>query len=472
MRLLSLSLVGLLLASPALAAPKLPPPGPTPPPAVQSEARAILAELIAVNTTHAMGTAGAARLVVARLKAAGFADADIHVLTVDGHPGQDNVVVRLHGKGRGKPILYECHLDVVEAKPEDWSLPPFKLTEQDGYFYGRGAIDMKDEDTAVLVSLLRLKREGFVPDRDIIVAFTTDEEGGDANGVDWLMKAHRDLVDAGLAINAEDGGGGIQDGRRLGYGVETSEKAYVTYQMEVTNPGGHSSVPEPDNAIYRLATGLLKVQALQFPVKLNDTSRGFFRAQAAHQTGQMAEDMISVASANPDPSSLERLQDDPHWNPYLRTTCVATMVQAGHAENALPQRAAATIQCRMIPGDTQDGTLALIRQATHDPQVGLSVIAPAEAEPESPLTPALTQTIKTVVGDMWPGVEVFPVMDVGASDALFSRVAGIPTYGLSGMFGDVADNRAHGRDERSAVQSFYEDVEFNYRLMKALSREP
>jgi acetylornithine deacetylase/succinyl-diaminopimelate desuccinylase-like protein len=461
-----------LLVGGAAAAPDLPPSGPLPPATVQAESRDILAELIGVNTTHAMGTAAAARLVVARLKGAGFTDADLHVLTVTDHPGQDNVVVRLRGKGRARPILYECHLDVVEAKPEDWSLPPFKMTEQDGYFYGRGAIDMKDEDTAVLVSLLRLKREGFVPDRDIIVAFTTDEEGGDANGVDWLMKTHRDKVDAEFAINAEDGGGAIDAGKRLGYGVQTSEKSYVTYQIEVTNPGGHSSQPEPDNAIYRLATGLLKVQALQFPVKLNDTTRGFFTAQATHQTGQMAADMTSVGSGAPDPAALKRLEADPHWSPYLRTTCVATMAQAGHAENALPQRAAAIIQCRMIPGDTQDVTLDLIRSGLDDPQVKLSVISPAEAEPESPLPPTLMKTVKAVVGEMWPGVAVFPSMDVGASDALFSRIAGVPTYGLDGMFYDVDDNRAHGRDERTAIQSFYEDVEFNYRLMKAISRAP
>ena len=444
--------------------------GPVPPPAIQAQARDILAELVGINTTHNIGTAEAAKAVAARLKAAGFADADVQILTPIEHPTQSNVVVRLRGKGLDKPILYLCHLDVVEAKPEDWTLPPFKLTEKDGYFYGRGSIDMKDEDTAVLTSLIRLKQEGFVPDRDIIVVFTSDEEGGDANGVDWLMKNHRPLVDAEFAINAEDGGGLIQNGARLGYGVQTSEKTYVTFQIEATSPGGHSSHPEPNNPIYRLAKGLVKLETLQFALKLNDTTRGFFKAQAARQTGQLRADMLAVSKEDPDPAAVARLSADPRWNPQLRTTCVATMAQAGHAENALPQRAAATIQCRMIPGDTQADIEMQIQDALGDTGIAITVIAPAEESGESVPQPIMMKRVVGVVNEMWPGVEVYPTMDAGASDALYSRAADIPTFGLSGMFGDVDDNRAHGRDERVSIQAFYEDVEFNYRLMKSLSR--
>ena len=443
---------------------------PLPPPAVQAQARDILAELVGINSTHNMGTAAAAKAVAARLKAAGFADADVQILTPAEHPTQSNVVVRLHGKGKDKAILYLCHLDVVEAKAEDWSLPPFKLTEKDGYFYGRGSIDMKDEDTAVLVSLIRLKQEGFAPDRDIIVVFTADEEGGDANGVDWLMKNHRDLVDAEIAINAEDGGGAIQNGQRLGYGIQTSEKTYVTFQIEATSAGGHSSRPEPGNPIYRLAAGLVRLEQLQFPLRMNDTTRGFFKGQASQQTGQLHDDMIAVSKTDPDLAAVARLSADPKWNPYLRTTCVATMAQAGHAENALPQRADATIQCRMIPGDTQAETELRIQQILNDPRIDISVISPAEASGESVPKTGLMGKVHEVVDAMWPGVEVFQTMDAGASDALYSRAAGIPTYGISGMFGDVDDNRAHGRDERVEIKAFYEDVEFNYRLMKVLSR--
>lgn len=443
---------------------------PLPPAAAQAEARDMLAELIGINSTHDKGTAEAARAVVARLKSAGFTDSEIQVLTPDEHPTQSNVVVRLKGTGKDKPILFECHLDVVEAKPEDWTLPPFKLTEKDGYFYGRGAIDMKDEDVAVLESLMRLKREGYKPDRDIIVVFTADEEGGDANGVEWLMKTHHDLVDAEFAINAEDGGGSIQNGKRLGYGVQTSEKTYVTFQMETTSPGGHSSRPEPDNAIYRLAEGLVRLEKLEFPLHMNDTTRGFFKAQAARQTGQLRDDMLAVAKSDPDPAAVARLTADPRWRPYLRTTCVATMAQAGHAENALPQRAAATIQCRMMPGDSQPEVQLRIEQVIGDPRTAVSAVWPAEESGVSVAQPGMMHRIEDVVHDMWPGVDVFPTMDVGASDALYSRAANVPTFGASGMWGDVDDNRAHGRDERVAISAFYEDVEFNYRLMKSLSR--
>jgi acetylornithine deacetylase/succinyl-diaminopimelate desuccinylase-like protein len=443
---------------------------PMPPPAVQAEARDMLAELVGINSTHNMGTMEAAKAVVARLKSAGFTDADIQLLAPPEHPTQANVVVRLKGTGQDRPILFECHLDVVEAKAEDWSMPPFKLTEKDGYFYGRGAIDMKDEDVAVLSALMRLKREGFKPDRDIIVVFTADEEGGDANGVEWLMKTHKDLVDAEFAINAEDGGGLIQGGQRLGYGVQTSEKTYVTYQMETTSPGGHSSRPEPDNAIYRLAEGLVRLEKLEFPLHMNDTTRGYFKAQASRQTGQLRDDMLAVSRPDPDPAAVARLTADPRWKPYLRTTCVATMAQAGHAENALPQRAAATIQCRMMPGDTQADVQLRIEQVIGDPRTAVTVIAPAEESGESVAQPGMMRRITDVVHDMWPGVDVFPTMDVGASDALYSRAANVPTFGVSGMWGDVDDNRAHGRDERVSVPAFYEDVEFNYRLMKSLSR--
>lgn len=464
-RLASALAVAALIPSMALAA--APRSTPLPPPENQKLARDIFAELVGINTTHDVGTLKAAEAVVARLKAAGFADADIHLLTVDGNPTQGNVVVRLKGKGKGRPVLFECHLDVVEAKPEDWTLPPFQLTEKDGYFYGRGAIDMKNEDAAVLASLIRLKQEGFVPDRDIIVVFTSDEEGGDANGVKWLLEKHRGLVDAEFAVNTEDGGGSIEDGKRLGYTVQTSEKTYVTFGIEATAPGGHSSHPEPGNPIYRLAEALVKLSKLEFPLRLNDTIKGLMKARAADATGQLHDDLLAAAGG--DLKAAERVASDPDWTAYLRTTCVATQQSGGHAENALPQRAFAVIQCRMMPGDTEADTMKFLADAIGDPEVKLSVVWPAELSGESPPTPKLMATVQGVVSGMWPGVTISPGMDAGASDALYSRAAGIPTYGLSGTFFEVGDNRAHGRDERVKASTFYEDVEFNYRLMKALS---
>jgi acetylornithine deacetylase/succinyl-diaminopimelate desuccinylase-like protein len=462
------AIAALLVGSTAQAA--KPPVAPMPSAADQALARDILSELIAINTVHPQGTRKAADAIVARLKTAGFQDSDIQVLAPKGQEAWANVVVRLKGKGKGKPILYEGHIDVVEAKPEDWTLPPFQLTEKDGFFYGRGVIDMKGDDTAILMSLIRMKREGFVPDRDIIVAFTADEESGDANGVDFLVKQHRDAVDAEFAVNVDAGGGGLLKGQRISYTVQTSEKTYVTYQLEVTNPGGHSSRPPRENAIYRLAAALVKLQPLEFPLKTNATTRGLFAASAEQESGQLKADLLAVAAPTPDPAAAARLSEDPRWNALLRTTCVATLLAGGHAENALPQRATAAIQCRMMPGDTEAETMALITKTVDDPKVAVTVINAAQLSAESPPTPALMKTVQAVVDGAWPGVKIHPVMETGATDGLYSRAAGIPTYGLSGMFSDVEDNRAHGRDERILVSAFYEDVEFSYRLMKALSR--
>lgn len=459
----------LLAGSTSLAAKA--PPSTLPSAADQALSRDILAELIAINTVHPQGTRKAVDAIVARLKAAGFQDSDYQILAPKGQEAWANLVVRLKGKGKARPILYEGHLDVVEAKPEDWTLPPFQLTEKDGWFYGRGVLDMKGDDVAILMSVIRMKREGFVPDRDIILAFTADEESGDANGVDFLMKQHRDAVDAEFAVNVDAGGGAYLKDQRIAYTVQTSEKTYVTFQLETTNPGGHSSRPPKENAIYRLAAALGRLDAnLDLPWKTTATTRGLFAAQAGREEGQRKADFLAVAQDSPDPAAAARLAQDPFWNAMLRTTCTPTLLAGGHAENALPQRATVAIQCRMIPGDTEAGTMAAIVKAVDDPQVTVTVINPAQDSAESPPTPALMKTVQGVVSGMWPGVAINPVMETGATDGLYSRAAGIPTYGLSGMFSDIEDNRAHGRDERILVSAFYEDVEFAYRLMKALSR--
>jgi acetylornithine deacetylase/succinyl-diaminopimelate desuccinylase-like protein len=444
---------------------------PLPPPADQALAHDLLKEMIETNSTHAHGSTALSEKIARRLLDAGFAPADVQVVVPPDHPTKGNVVVRLHGKGLGKPILYIGHLDVVEAKREDWTVDPFVLTEKDGWFYGRGVVDMKGEDVAVLESLIRLKREGFKPDRDIIVAFTADEEAeGDANGVDFLLSQHRDLVDAGLVLNPDAGGGAFKGGQRIGYGVQTSEKLYVTYSLETTNRGGHSSEPRPDNAIYELAQALVKLSAYRFPVHMTDTTRLFFGRTSAAAAGDVRADMLAVSKNPPDLAAAERLSaEDVNDNAMLRTTCVATMEQGGHAENALPQRAQATIQCRLIPGETVEDTKARLAQAIGDPGVKVSLAVPVKPSGESKLTPEIMARYEKTVHGMWPGVPVIPTMDPGASDSVHSRAAGIPSFGASAIFNDIDDIRIHGRDERVTPTTFYEGVEFAYRLMKAMS---
>ena len=443
---------------------------PAPSAADTAAARAILKELIAIRSTHANGTTGAAQAVLARLTAAGFAPADAQLLVPAEFPGSGNVVARLHGRGKGRPILYICHLDVVEAKREDWTQDPFSLTEDGGFLYGRGTIDMKGQDAAVLASLLRMKREGFVPDRDIIVAFTADEEaGGASNGVAWLLAHHRDLVDAEFVINPDGGEAGMKNGRKLYVGVETSEKMFVTFVAEVTDKGGHSSRPTAGNPIYRLAAGLDRLAAYQFPVHLTDTTRLYFGRRAALESGQLKADMLGAAAVPPDPAAIARLSQQVETNILLRTTCVATQIDGGHAENALPQRARATLQCRVIPGETWESIRDQLATVLADPTIRLSVLTAARPSPESPPSPAILAKVERVSHSLWPEVIVLPQMAAGASDSVYTLGAGLPSYGIDGMFDDLDDGRAHGRDERIGVGAFGDEVEFTYRLMRELS---
>lgn len=446
------------------------PPAPQPPDAIRSQALDVLKSLVETNTTHAHGSTAAAEQVAARLRSAGFAPEDVTLIAPSDHPTKGNVVVRLHGQGNGKPVLFIGHLDVVEARREDWSVDPFLLTAKDGYFYGRGTLDMKGDDAALVTNLMRLKQEGFVPERDIVVALTADEEaGGDANGVDWLLREHRDLIDADLVFNPDSGGGMSTGDRRLYIGLETSEKVFVTFGLEVTNKGGHSSLPEPDNAIYRLAAGLGRIARLSFPVRLNATTRAYFAAMAQMESGQKRLDMLAMTRSKLDPGAIRRLEASIFDNAMLHTTCVATMINGGHAENALPQRAHATIQCRMLPDDTQASVQATLVHTLADPAIKVSVITPAAPGPESVPTGAIMRKVSAVVGSMWPDVPVVPDMDSGASDSKYTRGAGIPSFGISGLFTDIDDNRTHGRDERIPIDGFYQDVEFTYRMMKAFS---
>ena len=439
-----------------------------PPQKYETLGRDILSELIAIDTTIDKGSTVAAKAVAARAIANGFPQADVTVVTPKERPDSSSVVIRLRGRTRGKPILYINHLDVVPARREDWTFDPFKLTERDGWLYGRGTIDMKGQDTAVLTSLIRLKQEGVVPVRDIIAAFTPDEESRSQWGVGWLLKEHRNLVDGAVVINPDGGEAGMKKGRRLYVGVQTSEKIFVTFELETTDKGGHSSRPTAENPIYRLSAALARLSTHRFPLHLTDTTRLYFERRASIESGQVAADMRAVLRQPPDAAAVERLSSVVETNILLRSTCTTTMIEGGHAENALPQRARATVQCRLIPGESQESAAAAVRSALADPRVALTVKTAAVSAPDSAPSPAIFTMVESVTHAMWPGVIVLPIMSAGASDSVYTRGAGMPSYGIDGMFDDLDDARAHGRDERIGVGAFGEDLEFTYRIMRAV----
>jgi acetylornithine deacetylase/succinyl-diaminopimelate desuccinylase-like protein len=431
-------------------------------------ARAVLKELIEINTTDSVGdNTAAAEAVARRLRDAGFDAADVEV--VEPAPKKGNVVARLRGTGRGRPVLFLAHLDVVEAKRDDWTMDPFTLVEKDGYFYGRGTQDIKGDGAILVTNFIRLKREGFRPDRDMILALTADEEGGRGpNGVAWLLEHRRDLVDAEFCVNTDAGGGQAKDGKRILYAVQAAEKGYVSFILTAKNPGGHSSLPVKDNAIYDLAAALLRVRDLQFPLVLGDVTRAYFERTAALAEGQEAEDRRAVAKIPPDKAAAARLSAAAYENALLHTTCVATLLSGGHADNALPQTAEATVNCRALPGATQDDIEARLRQAA-GPGIEVRVKYPLSAGPESPPPPVLMARVETVVHSMWPGLLVVPVLETGGTDGRTLRLAGIPTYGIAQMFYDLDDVRAHGQDERIRTSYFYDGLGFGYALMKAVS---
>ena len=434
-------------------------------------ARDVFKQLIEINTTDTPrgNVTTAAEAMAARFKAAGFADADVRVLGPD--PRKGNLVVRYRGAGVRKPVLLLAHLDVVEAKREDWSVDPFTFLEKDGFFYGRGTTDDKSMAAHFVANLLRLKEEGFKPDRDLILALTADEETGAFNGPDWLLKNHRDLIDAEFAIN-EGGGGSMRRGKYHTNEVQASEKVYQDFHLEVTNPGGHSSLPRKDNAIYHLAEGLARLAEFDFPVELNEITRGYFERSASIEADpKMAADMRAVAKIPPDLAAAARLSASlPYWNSMMRTTCVATLLSGGHATNALPQMAGANVNCRILPGVAPFAVKDTLVKVLADPKIAVGFVGEAHPSQPSPLRADVMSTVESLVKQMFPGVIVVPVMSTGATDGLYLRNANIPTYGIDGTFGDADDVRAHGRDERVGVKQFYEGLEFQYRLIKALAQ--
>jgi acetylornithine deacetylase/succinyl-diaminopimelate desuccinylase-like protein len=439
----------------------------------QKLAREIYEELVETNTVDSVGSVTkAAEALAARFRAAGFPAADVKVLVPEGKPTKGNLVVRYRGRGQGKPLLLLAHLDVVAALRSDWTIDPFTLLERDGYFYGRGTSDDKAMAAIFAANLIRDRQAGWVPDRDIVLALTADEEGGDANGVEYLIANHKPLIDAAFAIN-EGGGGALRDGKPVFNSVQAAEKVPVNFTLTASNRGGHSSVPRPDNAIYALARGLVKVADYKFPVQLNEVSRAFFRNTAPLEAPAVGAAMRAIVADEKDSAAAATLSADPRYNSMLRTTCVATRLAGGHAYNALPQTASANVNCRIVPTSNPQEVRDALARVLADTGIVITETVPIREKSgaaPSPLTAEVMTPITEITHAMYgANVSVVPVMSTGATDGRFLRAAGIPTYGVSGIFSDPSDQRAHGRDERLLVKSFYDGQEFLNRLVHRLA---
>jgi acetylornithine deacetylase/succinyl-diaminopimelate desuccinylase-like protein len=440
----------------------------TRPEAERKLAHDIYKEFVEIQSGFTTGaTTPVVEAAAARLRAAGFAETDIFVGGAS--PKKANLVVRYHGTGALKPILLLAHIDVVEAKREDWSMDPFQFIERDGFFYGRGTGDDKAQAAVWIANLIQFKREGFKPDRDIIVALTADEEGGGPfNGVDWLLKNHRDLIEAELTLN-EGGWGEESKGKKISNDLQVSEKYVINYRFEVRNKGGHSSMPVRDNAIYHLAGALQRLADFGFPLKTNEVTAAYFQQMAKIESGPLKDDLAKAASGSQ--QGMERVAaSSPAWNSTLRTTCVATLLEGGHAVNALPQLAAATVNCRVLPEDAPEYVLSTLQKVVADDQVIVKQLGVPGKADASPMRPDVLKAVNEITARMWSGVPTVPIMVMGATDGRYLRAAGIPTYGVQGFFMDRDDIRFHGRDERMGVQSFYEGQTFLYELVKTLSK--
>ena len=440
----------------------------------------IFKQLIEINTTDSIGsTTEAAQAMAQRLLDAGFPKADVVVLGPNDRKG--NMVARYRGKPGSKlrPLLIIGHLDVVEARRDDWTTDPFKFVEQDGYYYGRGTQDMKEDDAILVTDFIRMRKEGFVPERDIILALTADEEGGKSNGVDWLLRNRRDLIDAEFVLNPDSGGVSMDHGKPLAVEFEATEKLYADFQVLATNPGGHSSLPKPDNAIYHVADALGVLEKSPFPFELNAVTREYFGQMAKIETGQNADDLRAILANPPDPAAIERLSKDARYNSTMRTTCVATMLSGGHAPNALPQSAEANVNCRIFPGHSQEEIRLQLVQLFNDPKLSVRYRSDArelsdhgsdrKAMVPPPLRTDVMTSLRKVAAKLWPGAPVIPNMETGSSDSIYTMSAGIPSYGISGIAVDRDDIRAHGKDERVKADSYYTAVEFYYLFLESLT---
>jgi len=449
----------------------------------RAEALAIFKQLIEINTTDTPQgnvTTGTAAMQQ-RFLDAGFPAEDVHLLGPD--PRKQNLVVRYRAAGTPteKPVLFLCHMDVVQALRSDWSTDPFQFVEKDGYYYGRGTQDMKNSDAVLVATFLRLHREGYKPKRDLILALTADEEGGKFNGAKWLVEQHRDLVDAAYVINPDSGGVELDHGRTVVADVEATEKIYADFQITAVDRGGHSSLPRPDNAIYELMAALDKLAAYKFPVELNEVTRTYFKNLAARETGQRAADMRAILATPPDPAAVARLSEEPSFNSNLRTTCVATRLNAGHANNALPQTAQAIVNCRIFPGHSPeeirqqlialfaDSKLA-VRYVSNEGEV-MDTAPDRKAMIPPPPNPEVFTPLTRITDAIWPGVPITPVMENGASDSIYFAQAGFACYGYSAVALELDDDRAHGKDERLPIDSYWKSLDFFYSFAKALGGE-
>ena len=439
----------------------------------------IFQQLIEINTTDSAGNVStASKAMQQRLLDAGFAKGDMFL----GGPNdrKENLVVRYRGTGAKKPILIICHLDVVEARREDWTTDPFKFVEKDGFYYGRGTQDMKNSDAILVTTFIRLKQQGYKPDRDLILALTADEEGGKSNGVDWLVKNHRDLIQAEFVLNPDGGGVDMDHGKPVSVDIDATEKLYGDYQLTVTNPGGHSSLPVPDNAIYHLAGALINLQHHEFPFELNPVTRAYFERLSTLETGQKAADLKAIVQTPPDKEAIARLAaGSPEWNSMMHTTCVATRLEAGHANNALPQMAQANVNCRILPGYSLEEIRQQLIAIFADPKVTVRYVtdggevfdtAPSRKQlPAVAINTQVMQAMETLTKGFWPGAPVIPTMATGASDSVYTMAAGMPSYGINGIAIETDDIRAHGKDERLPIDSYYRGVDFYYQFVKMLT---
>lgn len=429
-------------------------------------ARGLYQDLVNIPSSRSRGgTREIAAYVARRMEAGGF---DAGEVTVAG-PRQDNlgVVVRYRGKGNGRPVIMMAHMDVVEALREDWEWDPFTFLEKDGYYYGRGTSDNKAGMVVMMANFLRLKQEGHVPERDLYMVLTGDEET-EMESIRFLLEQLPELVRAEFALNTDGGYIDLQEGEPNTFVVQAAEKVYLTWELQVTNPGGHSSVPRSDNAIYQLARGLVNLGEFRFPISLNPVTEDYFRQAARFQPEEKAAAMQALADGSASADQVGLLTASPYYNAMLRTTCVATQLHGGHAENALPQVARAVVNCRLLPQDSPAQVEATLRRVLDDEQIQMTVVYPAVASPPSELTPAVRELVGGVVQQMYPGLPVMAQMSTGATDGLHTRNLGIPTYGVSALGRNADDSRAHGKNERVGVEQFHLAVAFWYRLISSL----
>ncbi|MGB6722026.1 MAG: M20/M25/M40 family metallo-hydrolase [Terracidiphilus sp.] len=476
------TLIALIIAGPFAAAAQAPIPHASA--ADRAEALAIFKQIIEINTTDTpQGNVTTATVAMQkRFLDAGFPPEDVHLLGPD--PRKQDLVVRYRAAGTPteKPVLFLCHMDVVQALRSDWSTDPFQFIEKDGYYYGRGTQDMKDSDAVLVAAFLRLHREGYKPKRDLILALTADEEGGKFNGASWLAEKHRDLVDAAFVINPDSGGVELDHGRAVVADVEATEKVYSDFQIAATDRGGHSSLPRPDNAIYELMAALDKLSGYTFPFELNEVTRTYFKNLAARESGQRAADMLAILATPPDMAAAARLsQEEPSFNANFRTTCVATRLNAGHANNALPQTAQANVNCRIFPGHSPEEIRQQLITLFADPQLTVKYVSDAgvvsdtapdrKAITPPPPNPEVFGPLTRITDAIWPGTPITPIMENGASDSIYFAQAGIPCYGYSAVALELDDVRAHGKDERLPVDSYWKSLDFFYSFARALGGE-